>query len=524
MQWDFWNNPLVVSAFRTKGKKQFPLAAFIVSLVAVGAVMEYFARTAVRPWQTPWHHNYLVVVVAIAAGASFLFAMIATQTSIAAEVSNKTLDFQRITGLSPAEVVVGKIFGEPALAYLLIPASFPIALFCVLRSDSIGIGAIFVVYLNLAAFAILGGALGLLHPLEQAAGKTGGGGAAAAWAIVFMVGIPYIIGSGMLIARSPTAAFVLGTFTPASVISGLYAGDVWQHKLNLFGWTLPYAVFSPIAHLSLAFLLFSVMARRLKNPVETPLSKPLAYFALAIIDLLLVGYLIGEDPLKGKGGAGYNLAAFAIAHAVLSMALAFCVTPNREGVDSWIWGLRRGKRDWQEWLVGDRSPNSVAVVVMATIGLLAALLLLGLSGGVMQGLADFNVLGPQSSPFNNAVGLAIALAFFASFGWLVQAASLTMKRMTAAIIVGTIYLLYSMSLAVAGNNLDVRWAASLSPFAHFIAWTDPREFHRLVISPAPCLAALTVASALGLALTLRYKWGFRRIVEGKLRAMGVASP
>src|SRR5262249_53928821 len=131
---DFWNNPIVVSAFRAKGKKQFPLATYVVVLVGIGAALEYFSRISDRPWNTPWTQIHLVVVVAVAAGASFLFAMVATQSSIASEVSNKTLDFQRITGLSPAQVVVGKIFGEPALAYLLIPASFPVALFGVFRS------------------------------------------------------------------------------------------------------------------------------------------------------------------------------------------------------------------------------------------------------------------------------------------------------------------------------------------------------------------------------------------------------
>lgn len=522
IRFDFWNNPLVVSAFRAKGKKQFPLAAYIVVLVAIGGFLEYFSRTSAVPWKTPWQQAHLVVVVALTAGASFVFAMVATQTSIAAEVSNKTLDFQRITGLSPAQVVVGKIFGEPALAYLLIPASFPIALFGVLRSDTIGLGSILLVYLNLFTFAILGGATGLLHPLESTPGKTGGGGGAAtAWAVMFFIGAPYVIGSGFLIGRNPTAAFILGAFTPASVISGLYYGDVWRFSLHLFDWEIPYAIFSPIANLGLAFLLFSIMARRLKNSVETPLPKPLAYAALAVIDVLLVGFIVGEDPLKNFGGAGYRLASFAIAHTMFAAVLAFCVTPNREGVDSWIWGLRRSKRNGREWLVGDRSPNAAAVVVMSGIGAAAMALLLATSGGVAKGIAESTQLASYSAPFSNGVGALLAIVLFLSFGWLLQAAALVFKRLAAILLVGTTFLIIGMALAGVARNFNLPLAGSLSPIALTVAWMDPKEFGDLNLSPWPCIAAFGTAGLLGLAVVLRYQWGFRRIVEAKLRSMGV---
>jgi hypothetical protein len=521
---DFWNNPIVVSAFRSKGRKQFPLATYILVLVGIGAVLEYFSRVADRPWMTPWTQIHLVVVVAVTAGASFLFAMVATQSSIASEVSNKTLDFQRIAGMSPAQVVVGKIFGEPALAYLMIPASFPVALFGVLRSETLTIGSLLVAYLGLATFAVLGGATGLLHPLEQNTNKPGGGGAAAGWAILFMIGAPYLIGSGFLIRTSPTAAFALGTFTPAPVIAGLYQGDVWMYSLHLFNWSMPYAVYSPIAQLCLAFLLFSIMARRLKNPVETPLPKPLAYLVLAIANLLLVGYLIGEDPLKRFGGVGYNLATLSIANTVVTLLLVFCVTPNREGVDSWIWGLRGVKHDWRDWLFGDRSPNLAAVVVMGAINVAGACLLLAVSGGIPEGLADSNHLGSRQAPFSNWVGAAVALVLVFSFGFTLQAMSLALKRMTAFIILGTFYLLFGMILAGFGRTLQWSLAVSLSPFAQFIAWMDPREFQEVGIFPQPYFIAFTLITAVGMMVTLRYLWGFRRIVAAKLQGMGVATP
>ena len=520
---DFWNNPIVVSAFRSKGKKQFPLATYIVLLVGIGAVLEYFSRVSDRPWITPWTQIHLVVVASVTAGASFLFAMVATQSSIAAEVSNKTLDFQRIAGMSPAQVVVGKIFGEPALAYLLIPASFPVALFGVLKSESLTVGSLLVAYLGLAAFAVLGGATGLLHPLEQSSNKPGGGGAAAGWAILFMIGAPYLIGGGFLIRTSPTAAFVLGTFTPAPVIAGLYAGDVWKYSLHLFDWSIPFAIYSPIVHIGLSFLLFAVMTRRLKNPVETPLPKPLAYLALAIADLAIVGYLIGEDPLKKFGGVGYNLATYSIASIVVTLLLMFCVTPNREGVDSWIWRLRGVKHDWRDWLFGDRSPNLVAVLVMGVVNAAGACVLLAASGGVREGLIESNLLGTNQAPFPNWVGVAVAIVLVLSFGFALQATSLAVKRMTAFIILGTFYLLFGMILAGFGRSMQWPFAASLSPFAHFIAWMDPREFQEIGISSTPYFVAFSIVAAVGVGLTLRYLWGFQGIVAAKLRGMGITS-
>jgi hypothetical protein len=520
---DFWNNPLVVSAFRLKGRKQFPLAAYVVVLVGIGGVLEYVSRVASQPWTIPWWQIHLVVVVGLTAGASFLLAMISTQSSIAGEVSNKTLDFQRITGLSPAQVVVGKIFGEPALAYLLIPASFPVALFGVLMSDDLTVASLLVAYVDLFAFAAFGGALGLLHPLEQTGNKPGGGGAAAGWTVMFMIGAPYLIGSGFLIESSPTAAFLLGTFTPAPIIGGLYRGDVWRHSLELFDWSIPYVVYSPIAHLSLAFLLFSIMTRRLKNPVETPLSKPSAYAALAIADLVLVGFMVGEDPLKKLGAVGFNLAALAIAHVGIAAIAVFCVTPNREGVDSWVWGLRRVKHDWRQWLFGDRSPNAAAVGVTAALGASAACLLLAANGtGIAKGLGEWNRLGDDVAPFPNWIGVAVALTLLISFGLALQALALMFKRTGAFVVLAACIFVVGALLAGFGKKLEWSLAASLSPFAQFFAWMDPREFQQVGVSPSPFFGAFGLVAVLSFGLTLRYLRGVRGIVAAKLKAMGVA--
>jgi len=521
MRFDFWNNPLVVSAFRAKGRKQFVLAAYIIVLIGIGGFLEYLARADGRQWKYPWWQIHQVVVLGLTAGASFLFAMVSTQSSIASEVANKTLDFQRITGLSPGQVVVGKIFGEPALAYLLIPASFPVAMFGALKSESLGLGSLLIGYVCLATFAVLGGATGLLHPLEQTSNKPGGG-SAAGWAIMFMIGAPYLIGSGFLIGTSPTAAFLLGTFTPAPIIAGIFEGDVLKYSLHLFNISIPYAVYSPIAQLAVAFLLFSIMTRRLKNPLETPLPKPVAYLAMAFADVVMVGYFLGEDPLRKLGGIGYNVAAFSLAHAFVSTLFVFCVTPNREAVDSWVWGLRHYRSDWREWFFGDRSPNAVAVFIMAALGAIGVIGLLGGSGSLPGGLYERNQLGLLLAPFQNWVGAAAALLLAITFGLTLQAAALALKRMAAFIVLGLSFGLASMLLSGFGRKLDWSFGVSLSPASQFLAWADPREFAEVGVSPVPYFVAFALIAAVSLGVTLRYLRGFRSIVAGKLSQMGVA--
>ena len=125
----FWNNPIVVSAFRVKYRKSAPTLTatlWLLALAGLGVVMHH--NLAGTTGVVPWYRLYFAVVIGVQAALAGVLALSSTHASITSEVGNRTLDFQRIASLSPFSILVGKLFGEPAIAYLLVFASIPISL------------------------------------------------------------------------------------------------------------------------------------------------------------------------------------------------------------------------------------------------------------------------------------------------------------------------------------------------------------------------------------------------------------
>ena len=83
---DFWNNPIIVSAFRVKYRRSAPtllVTLYVASLVGLGAVM-YHYHDRFRA-TLPWHQMYFVIVVSVQSLLSGLVALSSTQASLVAE-------------------------------------------------------------------------------------------------------------------------------------------------------------------------------------------------------------------------------------------------------------------------------------------------------------------------------------------------------------------------------------------------------------------------------------------------------
>src|SRR5437867_1442224 len=122
MKFDFWNNPLIVSAFRVRFRRGglFNITTIYVMLLVIGGMLLYRYRE--QPGQPngipgPWARNYLFALMAVQYFISAIVAGSATAASIRSEVASRTLDYQRISSLSPEKILLGKLLGEPALAY-----------------------------------------------------------------------------------------------------------------------------------------------------------------------------------------------------------------------------------------------------------------------------------------------------------------------------------------------------------------------------------------------------------------------
>src|SRR5438309_10536572 len=125
MHFDFWNNPIVVSAFRVKYRRGgvFNVTTIYLLLLITAGVLFASYNDPVR--FGPWPRNYLLALLGVQFAVSALVAGSTTAASIRTEVISQTLDFQRIATLSPSQILLGKLLGEPALAYLLAIATVP---------------------------------------------------------------------------------------------------------------------------------------------------------------------------------------------------------------------------------------------------------------------------------------------------------------------------------------------------------------------------------------------------------------
>src|SRR5262249_38050122 len=118
MAFSFWNNPIIVSAFRVRQRRSgvfFIISLYLGLLVVVAAALP---ETNMAPWHDSWPLTYLVSMVSWQCVLSGLMSLASTWNSMRTEVVQRTLDFQRVA-LAPRDIVVGKMFGPPTMAYLL---------------------------------------------------------------------------------------------------------------------------------------------------------------------------------------------------------------------------------------------------------------------------------------------------------------------------------------------------------------------------------------------------------------------
>jgi hypothetical protein len=363
---DFWNNPLVVTAMRLKYRRGTPgllAALWVVLLSGVGVLLFYLATNNGFRFPTA----YLVAILSIQGLVSAILSLASTSSSMNAEVVNRTLDFQRIVSLSPQQILVGKMLGEPTISYFLALASMPLAALCW------GIGAasgavIVLLYVNVATFALMWAAVGLIHslaPPQQTAGarqRSGIGGLA----FVFIFILPQLLIRGANLLDTPGIGDLIKLLTPIGSLIHLWQDSAWNARIGMWGVDLPSLVVAPVAQLAIAAWIVAAMARRLKNPVDPAISKPRAYATLAVLDLVFAGICYA----KWREGydATHLVYGYALAHIVACLLILFAAVPRRQALVSWLWRRRAVHPGWRDRLIADRADVGAAVIAFGLIG------------------------------------------------------------------------------------------------------------------------------------------------------------
>lgn len=322
MKLDFWNNPLIVTSFRVRQRRGginiVMLYPFM--LLLIGVSVPYFAPALRRDWPR--------LAFYILAGSQFvlcgLFAGNATASSMRAEVLNQTLDFRRISCLSSRQIMLGKLLGEPAIAFFGCISTFPLGVLC-WAMGGVNILVLVLMYVNLMTHILMCGAVGLVVPLELKEDRTVDGN------ILAMV-----------------------SFTISLPLPFSYEAPLYLQMLAIY----------PFVHLLIAWLSFHAVERQLANPLYPYFSKKTAYALVFLADVIIAGLVVDTNLSFSR-----RCVIFCFLHLIVCVFFLAGMTPWRDTLRSWVWRFR-GRVSWmRDSLLGDRAETTMAVIALCLLGL-----------------------------------------------------------------------------------------------------------------------------------------------------------
>jgi hypothetical protein len=497
-----WNNPIVISAVRSSFRQRNPTTLttlYLLALVVGGVILEY---TNFR-LEDSFPLTYFVCLVAVQWFLSGAGASATATQSMRAELANGTFDFQRIATLAPRDILLGKMLGEPTLAYLMPIAALPLAVLCAVTGP-ISFDVLVLVHVTLATSTLMAGAMGLRGPLAVQ-DNPGEKKATAPLAGFFWLGSFYfLLFSGLRSApllSMPWLAAPAGLLTPLPIFAGLANGEPWL-TFSFFGLPLPYLLVTPVSQLTLTYWMFRGMERQLVHPLNPSGSKKLSYLELIVVDILAAGIIF--DMGAWSVALPIRTAVFWLVHLVASYYLICDASPSGPALRSWVWRIRPGA-GLRDWFLGDRSENGLMLLTFCVIGIVNQFLFVAVPAVIEGGMTEVPAMLPMMGGAA-VVGTVLIL----TVGSVYQRLLLQVGGSGAGVGMATATLLFLAVLIphVVGALCRLDWVKGLSPSAHFWGWLwdDPLSAEHLV----PMLAFYG-------AVLLWARWSLR----ARLRAMGV---
>jgi hypothetical protein len=204
--------------------------------------------------------------------------------SVSGERDRKTWDFQRTTRLTPAEILIGKLLGEPVLVYFAVLCAAPITLIAGL-AGGLSFGTVISIYAYLALTSLfLGlGGMWLSTLLESRTRGVGLIGALAFYGLT--LGVYGLRESGLpgLAAFSP--------LTVMHYLPGVY--DSPRYHAVLFGQEVPWLLMCVLLCGTFSAWLAVMLVRNLKRDYQEirPLSRWQAVGCAAFLNFLIYALL-----------------------------------------------------------------------------------------------------------------------------------------------------------------------------------------------------------------------------------------
>jgi hypothetical protein len=191
-------------------------------------------------------------------GVVAFWSLFACAQSISGERERKTWDFQRTTRLTPGELLVGKLFGEPVLAYGITLCCLPVTLAAGMigRVRLLDIISAYTLILSSALFIGLGG-LWLSHLFDNRSRGVGLGGSAGLALFV-------TLSAGFRASDLPG----LAAFSPITALLGTDYFGPHMAPAALFGRAIPWVWMSLLLYGTCGAWLVLMLVRNLKKDYD----------------------------------------------------------------------------------------------------------------------------------------------------------------------------------------------------------------------------------------------------------------
>jgi ABC-2 family transporter protein len=203
-------------------------------------------------------YRYLMLMQA---GVLTFWSLLSCAQAVSGERERKTWDFQLTTALKPAELLIGKLLGEPVLAYFIVLCCVPVA---ILAGVAGGISFLHILcaYLLIVAGALFIG-LGGLWFSSLFESKSRGIGLLGALALYGLLAGSY----GFYGSRTPG----LAAFSPLAALLplvGIADAPTSATRAMIFGDPVPWVLMSLLLYLTAGAWLALMLTRNLKKDYQ----------------------------------------------------------------------------------------------------------------------------------------------------------------------------------------------------------------------------------------------------------------
>ena len=280
----FWRNPEFVRHRRAELRRNRALAVMLVVLVVCTLIglscwashaseMEALRQGRLEfnnpQWLVELEQNYARDIwrvfyrwiILLQAGVLCFWSLLSCAQSVSGERERKTWDFQRTTRLSPGELLIGKLFGEPVLAYFIGICCLPVALVAAVMGG-IPLADFVSAYILIFAGALFIGRVGLwLSSLLETRSRGFGLIGALAFFVLFALAYNF---------RTTNFPGLAG-FSPLAGLLSLLELDEGSFRASMatiFGQKVPWLLDSLLLYVTFGAWLLVMLLRNLKRDYE----------------------------------------------------------------------------------------------------------------------------------------------------------------------------------------------------------------------------------------------------------------